>query len=51
MKLVKNSMNGTEEEHNPEWKTAFERARQRWEDNIQVELEGLGCGLYSSSLG
>jgi hypothetical protein len=31
---VRNSMHGTEEEHKPEWKTPFGRARQRWEDNI-----------------
>jgi hypothetical protein len=45
MKWVRNNVNGTVEEHNPEGKTAFERARQRWEDIIQVELEGLGCGF------
>jgi hypothetical protein len=26
-------------------------ATQRWKDNIEVELEGLGCGLYSSGSG
>jgi hypothetical protein len=41
----------TGEEHNPEWKTPVERAKHRWEDNIEVELEGLGCGLYSSGSG
>jgi hypothetical protein len=51
MRWGRNSMHGTEEQHNPEWKTPFERARQRWEDNIYVELEGLGCGLYSSGSG
>jgi hypothetical protein len=34
MRWVRNNMHGTEEEHNPERKTPFERARQRWEDNI-----------------
>jgi hypothetical protein len=34
MRWVRSSIHGTEEEHNPEWKTPFERARQRWEDNI-----------------
>jgi hypothetical protein len=47
----RNSLHGTDEEHNPEWKIPFESARQRWEDNIKVELEGLGCGLYPSGSG
>jgi hypothetical protein len=34
MRQVRSSMHGTDEEHNPEWKIPFERARQRWEDNI-----------------
>jgi hypothetical protein len=34
MRWVRNSMHGTDEKHNPEWKTPFGRARQRWEDDI-----------------
>jgi hypothetical protein len=32
--MVRNSRHGTEEEHNSEWETPFEKARQRWKDNI-----------------
>jgi hypothetical protein len=39
---------GTDEKYEPEWKIPFVRARQRWEDNIEIELRGLWCGLYSS---
>jgi hypothetical protein len=31
MRWVINSMHGKDVEYNPEWKTPFERARQRWE--------------------
>jgi hypothetical protein len=34
MRWERNSMHGTDEEYNHEWKTPFERAWQRWEDNI-----------------
>jgi hypothetical protein len=45
------SMHRTDEKHNPEWRTPFARTRPRWEDNIQVKLKGLQCGLYTSGPG
>jgi hypothetical protein len=45
------SMHRTDEKHSPEWKTLFERARPRWEDNTKVKHKGLEYGLYPSGSG
>ena len=28
----------------PEGKRSLERPRRRWEDNIKIDLQGVGCG-------
>jgi hypothetical protein len=31
----------------PEGKRPMGRSRRRWEDNIKMDLQGLGCGVWT----
>jgi len=31
----------------PEGKKSLGRPRRRWEDNIKIELQGVGCGVWT----
>ena len=33
----------------PEGKGPFGRPRRRWEDNIKIDLQELGCGVWTGS--
>ena len=33
----------------PEGKRTLERSRRRWDDNIKMDLQKVGCGLWSGS--
>jgi hypothetical protein len=33
----------------PEGKSLFGRPRRRWEDNIKLELQEVGCGIWTGS--
>ena len=32
---------------NPEGKKPLGRPKSRWEDNIKIELQGVGCGVWT----
>jgi hypothetical protein len=33
----------------PEWKSPLGRPKRRWEDNIKMDLEEVGCGVWTGS--
>jgi hypothetical protein len=34
----------------PEGRRPLERPRVRWEDNIKMDVRGVGCGAWSGSI-
>jgi len=33
----------------PEWKGPFGRPRHRWEDNSKIDLQEVGCAVWTTS--
>jgi len=40
---------GEEERRKPEGKRPLGRPRLRWEDNIKIDLQEVGCGAWNES--